>query len=802
MKNLLLFIAIFSNFLSFSQIEKLPIGEYRTIKTEKEQVNLILQDKNRFSVATIFGGYVQKNDSIYFKTYEDEAPVFKIDFVDSKAASDKIILNFDALFMNYADDKYIGIQETEKSEVVYKKIQDFANYVALDYNENNKYEKTIDRCYAIYLVKENEYTKSIIEKFILPKKISRININFSRTFYKTNRLQGFYDQNTKILSVGANGQNILKFSLANNELAKSDFIIPSEKKEVENWTYAGKNDFQYNSDVKVQAPDYSADSVASVVPNYSFKLKIENSLKEAFKANRNNKLKSKFLIVVNDANDIKVKQIFSEILKSYQSEVGYSVYEKYNPENDNFDFYLTNEKDKSDLKKYGILESPSISYFNSQGERLYFSKDKITDSSFNYYNLITANIELKVLDDKYKIDSSLTDKKVTNKQTIDVLYEITKQEVPYSDNVIDANFLPPVPILDKTIVVDPDYTPPIVEKEEIKEIEAVKENEYIAPLANDSTAIAVESEFDYSQLKIKENKYKLKITESQLIDKYLKILLASQQDKFPNKKLVYINLKELNNKGFSRILYNKNATINSKMHQLQMDYVLKHYDSILKFNDIKENQINEFESEYYSTWDLESQVMQLLNASVAKENYKSNDDLKNAMVRYKKFVELTKNDDLVTTNYMNALKDNNYQKEYLTMFEDRFKSVIKDNSSIIEQLDRQFSIKTGETFNENWVGFKYDFANQANDASWYIVEKVKDINLIKKAIVWSETSVTIEKENSYFFDTLAQLYYKNGEKEKAIATEQKAIDFAIKDNDETQIDEYKLVLEKMKNGNY
>ena len=412
--------------------------------------------------------------------------------------------------------------------------------------------------------------------------------------------------------------------------------------------------------------------------------------------------------------------------------------------------------------------------------------------AFANYTLDAVKIELNKLEDNAKIDFVVNNKKSTTQQNIDAIYEITKQEVPYSDNVIDANFLPPV-------VVTEEVQEEVQEKvkEEVKEV--IKQDPEGTPVAE---AMVTAPEEDNSIFKIKENKYKLKTTEKELTDKYVKLLTAAQQDKLPNKKLVLITLKELNNKGFTRILFNRNATINSKIHQMQMDYILKHYDSISKFNEIKENETNEYEKEYYTTYDLQSQVIQLLNASVRKENCKEKDVLKNAMTRYKKFVELSKNEETVLTNYMNALRENNYQNEYLALFDDRFKSVVKNNTSVIEQLDTQFSIKSKDYYSENWAGFKYNFAQEANTAAWFVVEKIKDLSLIKKAIIWSETSVIIEKENNYYFDTLAQLYYKNGEKEKAIETEQKAIDFALKDNDEKQVDEYKIVLEKMKRGSY
>ena len=786
MKNLFNYILILSVFVSFAQATKVPIGEYKTIEDNGEKVNVLLQDNNRYSISMIYGTYEQKKDSIYFNSDESKA-FFKIEFINSVETSDNVVLHFEEKFLSNAENQYIGIQETEKSEIIYKKVQEFANYIPENSTENTKFEKSIAHCFAIYLVNEDAYTITTIEKYVIPKNVSLINFYNNRHSYNAKKLQGFYDQNSKILSIGDYGKNILNFSI--NSTKNLTSVIPSDKKEVESWTYPNKIIDQES--IKVSETDIAVDSAAAPYSPYSFQLKIAKSLKEAFSNNQNNKLKYKYLVVFNDLDDKNAEQLFKDSVKKYQSEVSEAMYDKYNPEIDNFDFYLTNKKDKSDFKKFGITDAPSISYYNSQGEKLYFSKDKIDANSLSYYNLINFNTELYVLDCNARVDKNLSSKKATSQQTIDVLYEITKQEVPYSDNVPQADFLPPV--------VDPEDEEKVVPKIEVKEIEV----EYIAPLANDSIDVAAgASEYDYSQLKIKENKYKLKTTENQVNDKYLKILIAAQSDNLPNKKLVYLNLKELNNKGFSKILFKKDAVVNSKIHQLQMDYILKHYDSIVKFNDYKEGNINEFEKEYYTTSDLQYQVMQLLNLTVLKQNCIGKDDLKNAMIRYKKFVALTKNDETVVSNYMTALKTNDFQNEYLTLYTDVFTATIKDNSSVIEQLDQLFAVKSYEDYNLSWIGYKNNFANEANSAAWFVVEKVKDFGTIKKAIIWSETSLKIEKENHYYLDTLAQLYYKNGEKVKAIATEQTAIDFALKAQEQIQIDEYQVVLEKMKNGSY
>ena len=810
MKKLLYFIAFFVFSVSFSQEKTIPSGEYKTLKSETESVNILLQDNKRYSISVLSGVYEQKNDSIYFKSDQENDPVFKLEFGFEKSNSKKVLLKFDGLFLNYGDDKYIGVQETASSEIVYKTAQEFSNFKAMDYSEDIKYEKEIDHCYALYFVKESEYSETVIEKFILLKDVSQIKVSYNRTKSNSMNLNGYYDEKTKVLSVGAGRKNILNFALKNNEEENSNFVNPSEKNSVKNWTYIGKKATENYYNQAVDSAATYVDSVEPAAPAYSFKLKIEKSVKDAFNVTRNSKDKSRFLVIINDTNNKNIEQQFKDFIESYQENIGYSMYEGYDAQFDHFDFYLANTKDKAELKKLGITDNPSLTFFNTDGVKLYHCKNQITDDSFSYYNTNTINTELKTLDYNVKIDAVFSNKKATQDQTLKVLYEISMQEVPYNSYVDEETGALPA-------IQEVKFVPPVVkEKERVREV--IKEDAAVIeppverksdtieivqdyPAIDTTAVVEVNStyNYDYSLLKIKENKYKFKTNQNLVNDKWFKILEAHQQDKVVTKNLALTILKELNNKGFTRILYLKNATINSKINQLEMDYILKHYDTILHFNNVKENVT--YDVDYYSTYELKNDVTNWLNQSIIKENCKNKDDLTKAIARFKSFVSITNNDATVASSYMNALKDNNFQIEYLSAYENYFNSIVKDNSSIIEQLDSAFAVKEAENYSANWVEYKYDFANQANEASWFVVEKVKDANLIKKALVWSETSLKIQKDDRYYLDTLAQLYYKNGEKEKAIITEQKAID-VLRDDDESQREEYKLVLEKMKNGTY
>jgi len=122
------------------------------------------------------------------------------------------------------------------------------------------------------------------------------------------------------------------------------------------------------------------------------------------------------------------------------------------------------------------------------------------------------------------------------------------------------------------------------------------------------------------------------------------------------------------------------------------------------------------------------------------------------------------------------------------------------NPSLIETLDEMYMAQK-ENY-ADWEDFKGDFSRLANNVAWNVVEtKNNDAATIQKAINWSETSLKVDKKNYYFLDTLGQLYYKNHERDKAILTEQMAID-NIEITNKEKIQEYTEVLEKMKNGTY
>jgi hypothetical protein len=72
-------------------------------------------------------------------------------------------------------------------------------------------------------------------------------------------------------------------------------------------------------------------------------------------------------------------------------------------------------------------------------------------------------------------------------------------------------------------------------------------------------------------------------------------------------------------------------------------------------------------------------------------------------------------------------------------------------------------------------------------------------SFMRNAQKWSETSLVIEPNNHYYLDTLANLYFLNGEKDRAIATEKQAIEIVKKESPELDsIAKNEETLEKFK----
>jgi tetratricopeptide (TPR) repeat protein len=86
-----------------------------------------------------------------------------------------------------------------------------------------------------------------------------------------------------------------------------------------------------------------------------------------------------------------------------------------------------------------------------------------------------------------------------------------------------------------------------------------------------------------------------------------------------------------------------------------------------------------------------------------------------------------------------------------------------------------------------------------NALAWDMFENMADKNRLQDALEWSKQSVEIDPDNYQYLDTYANLLYKLGFKEEAIAKEEEALSLIGKKDAEA----YKAtedVLRKMKAG--
>jgi hypothetical protein len=766
MKNYFTLLFFVLSFSLFSQNSKLETGEYSSTTPAAESLKMILSDNNKFQLSILSGTYEVVNDSVYFKTSYDDTPKFVLEYSNPNPKSDKITIDLGENSYYRFYNVYVGIQKTSDAAIEYKTIKELLN-IADDFDyERKQLSFEIDKSSFIYFVEENLYKETVIEKYQIPNNVSQIKVTYYSNDLGRLNLKGFYDQANKELIV-SEGKIPLKFSL--NKDIKKDIIKenPIEKRVEKYWTYPGKKE--------IDNYDYAVDSTAvgvgyaDEVPKYVFKLKIEKTLVEAQK--EASKYPNKMLVVFYDTNKNAQKE-FDQYIEDYQNSNQYYMYDKYNPEYDNFNFYLATEKDKNSLKKLGIIDNQSIIFFNSDGVKLYHTKAKINDDNFSYYNMSTIFSELKLINSYAKLDDVVLNKKKTISQFKQELVKITS-----SGRSTYASSIPP----------------PAVPVETIGEVQVVEDRKENAtqdfPVVEVDSATAAFQDYSYYDiLKEKNNLYKLKSKPDEVNAKYKNLLDFHQNDKAVDADLVTIIINELRlSAGFSGLLFNDyNKELNANDYKA-IDYLLKFF-----------NEIPLLQSEILGYQFRKDYLLESISMALGRTENKNQID--KVLNYFDKTASISSDNIWVLKNKMIFLKENKLDVQYLNTFNTFYKSYIKDDSSIIEQLDKKYN----PDVDYSWFEYKSSFANDLNTAAWYVVEKVKNTNLdiLSNAIKWSETSLKLEKDNYYYLDTLAQLYYLNGQKDLGILTEQKAIDAALLSSDSTLIEEYKAVLEKMKNGTY
>ncbi|MBF4514867.1 hypothetical protein IRZ71_00835 [Flavobacterium sp. ANB] len=729
-------------FVSFSQTKTLEKGTYvSTNKGQKIKLNLL--ENNKYELVFYSGEYKIKGDSLLFVQTEKAENSFNLSFKNDKKAQKIKIKFLEPSIYSF----YIGTQNGSEP-VQYQKLNDIKTKVDPDWiNINVDFE--IDRADYLYLVYEGYETESKISKYALPKDVSEITIKYELDALGNLNLAGFLDKSTNELKISEQGgKNPLVFVNAKEAQPDAEPTVkPIENKSVLNWTYPGK-DALINEDF---GQDVTVDTAVAVITSqYNFKFKTENNLKSAIAATKI--AKSKFLVVYTDSKNPTAKADFDAVLKDLETQVGYYMYDAYNAQYDVFNYYLATADDKKWLKTNKISDSPGLIILNGDGDVLATAKSNLIDkkSEFTYYDEFTKKLQRASA--FYAFNKAAKNKKVTDVEVVSAFYKASILDIPYDYETTDA------------VTVTPEVNP--------------------------------------ADFKIA----KVTLDKKEVAQIWKKLIETHQKDTKPNRELVETILREIKNVGFTKQFFNEERVFNDTDF-LAIDYLLKHYDAIEKMNIEDENGNALALLKGSLSFEISSALQQ--NSYVTQEGVAGKANQNKIIAIYKKLIATGKGSfdcyknyfDYLNADSENSIDDIAFLKEFKSYF-NTYLSTEKGNA--IERLDEMFTrLDTDSDYSYNgWNSFKDYHSNLVNTAAWATVLKPANNGFIKDAISWSEYSLVVTKNNPYYLDTLAQLYYKDGQKDKAIATQELAVKFLTAEVEEQTATEIRETLSKMQNGTY
>lgn len=728
--------------VSYSQTKGIEKGSYlSTNKGQKIKLNLL--EDNKYELVFYSGDYKIKGDSLLFSQAVKSGASFDVAFKNDKNAKKVKIKFLDPSYYTF----YIGTQNGTEP-VQYQKITDIRTKVDPDWVQIDL-DFEIDRVDFLYFVYEDYQGESKISKYALPKDASEVTVKYELDALGDINISGYFDKKTNELMISEQtGKNPIAFVNAKDaQPDKTSNTIPLENKTVSNWTYPGKealvkDDFGTEVSVDTAYADVAATS------KIDFKFKIEDNLKKAITATKD--AKTKFLVVAVDDKNPSAKADFDTFIKDQQTQVGYNMYDVYNPQYDVFNYYLATANDKKWLKSNKIADNPSLVILNGDGVILATSKSKLSDkqSEFSYYDEFSK--KLNRVNAFYSFDKVSKNKKATDVDIIAAFKQASILDIPYEYESTDA----------VTQEVNP-------------------------------------ADFKFA---------KVTLDKKAVAQTWKKTIEAHQKDTKPNRDLVETILREIKNVGFTKQFFNEERVFND-IDFLAIDYLLKHYDDIEKMNIEDENGNALALLKGSLSFEISSALQQ--NSAITTEGVTGKANQNKIIAIYKKLIATGKGSfdcykaylDYLSSETENSIDDIAYLKEFSSYFNTYLGT---DKGNAIEKLDEMYSgLDESSDYSYNgWNAFKEYHSNLSNSAAWSVVLKPANSNFLKSAISWSEYSLVVTKNNPYYLDTLAQLYYKDDQKDKAIATQTLAVKYLTAEVEQETATEIKETLSKMQNGTY
>lgn len=746
---------------SYAQINSLQPGNYKA-KASGQKILLKVEENNKYEMSFFYGNYSVANDTITFNNEMWKKSSFELkNKVDAPKSSD-LKVQFNNVYMRYYLSKiYIGTQKNESTPPEFKSLQSFFGDNDIE-RSDTVYTISLDKPKFLYLVEVESKKKNRISKYQIKEDNNLLTIDYIPSSLAKMELTGYFDKETNKLTI-TDGRTPVLFTFEKDTDAEEvvDGILnPIETKLEQDWLKT--NGFKEETEEAYFGQEATTE--------YKFKHNRFKSFEEArLKAAKE---ENKFLVLVYDKSK-EGKTFFDNFLKANENNLSSAMYEGYNVDLDHYNFYFITDKDQKLITKYNIKGQPAIIVLNAEGNMIYHTKGNIIDhqNDFNNYTNIYSDLintnKLKKLDDAIaNKKTTLQELKIALKNSLD--YTIpSKSDLEYDGITVDTA----VAVVDTVAAMDTTAV--------IKEVvEATNQIER------------------YYRIKDRENLYALKASKETIHYKWRQIVDDYIKTKVYDQDFVDMIQAEFENSGFDNHLFGEDRKLFDDTDFLLLDYLYEQYAIASSHRGAN---FTVPESEFMNT--AVEYIPTALNTNCSSYYNPQRKNLDKSLDYYKRFLQLTHYRIEDVDNYLSFLKDDvqGDNAAYINAYDDYYNFVIKADRSVIECLDDIYDFENGYG---QWTEFKEKFSSLANSAAWSVVENKNGAAQIKKALQWSATSLLLQKSNHYFLDTYAQLLYRNGEKDKAISYEQKAIDAAINAKSEELVEEYSHVLQTMKNGTY
>lgn len=741
MKNIFLLFIILILTVNINAQDKVYVSE-----KYGNALKLILKADGTYQLVYNEGTYVQNTDSIYLNSKVLTKDNFTAIPVEVIVSEDSIEISFtnDA---GYLSDYNIAIATSSGDEnnlTFYPLFYYHPN--SMDNYTGNSSKVTVKKETFLYVAKKDYVTnETLVSKFEIPQDLTGLII--TENYNISSNLIAVYNEKGNIV-VSENNTNPVEFVL-------QEKLSAQEKPKTLPFTEVKNVFIDWNFTSLYNDGNYTAPLNTDTV-----QLKVETSLKDALKSLKANP--HCCLLIVNDT-----KEIFDQFISLHKT--AYNDLKYYDESDKNvydFIFYNLKEEDKDWLNKKSFAANTKFIVLGLNENIIYSSEESVkklsTEGNYSYEYINLAR-QIKSVANIVSVDENLLNKKSSVDQLKSAFYTASVK--------LNHRYL------------FPEGTDYAINSESVPSNTDTTYN-YGYPAPGSARLIG--------------KFYKSKITKQELDAVWDKVLGSYEKKSNYDKELFHAIYKDLNNDGFTMNLFGEQRYIMNKNDFAAFDYLLKHYQAATSANNYSDDY--DYSTYFPALSDVKYLISNVLSRNLS-DGYDVNptaEQKKEIIARYGEYIFGSPNDLYMINTYVNSLTGNKDEKELFSFYE-KFISRF-DTRNIVESLNNYYE----DIYDLNWYDLKNNFSTMANNVSWYVVDnKISDPDKIKKAIEWSEMSLKLSRNNSYYMDTLAQLYFKNGDKQKAITTQEEAIkNYKDAELNPDTLNEMKSVLDRMKSGTY